>query len=114
MNKARLFWPLAATIVLADCASKRVAETALQPGTSKQVIGEFVRFTLGYNKGVAFGLSVGNNARPLLIAISGRYTRGSDRVLSAMNGFNHHLVKPCDPRKIIELLGALVPPAARR
>jgi DNA-binding response OmpR family regulator len=53
------------------------------------------------------------NARPLLIAISGRYTRGSDRVLSTMNGFNHHLVKPCDPRKIIELLGTLVPPAAR-
>lgn len=53
-------------------------------------------------------------AGPLLIAISGRYTRGSDRVLSAMNGFNHYLVKPCDPQKVIDLLGTLVPPAVRR
>lgn len=53
-------------------------------------------------------------ARPLLIAISGRYTRGSDRVLSAMNGFNHYLIKPCDPQKVIDLLGTLVPPAVRR
>lgn len=47
------------------------------------------------------------DARPLLIAISGRYTRGADGVLSRMNGFNHHLVKPCDPQKVIELLGGL-------
>lgn len=67
MTKARLFWPLAAAIVLADCASKRVVENALQPGTSRQVFGDFVRFTLGYNTGVAFGIPVGNNGRPLLI-----------------------------------------------
>jgi len=53
-------------------------------------------------------------ARPVLIAISGRYTRGADRVLSTMNGFNHHLVKPCDPQKVIELLGKLIVPAAGR
>lgn len=47
------------------------------------------------------------DARPLLIAISGRYTRGADKVLSTLNGFNHHLVKPCDPRKVVELLGSL-------
>ena len=67
MSKGRLFWPLAAVIVLADCTSKRVVENALQPGTSREVIGDFVRFTLGYNRGIAFGLSVGNDARPLLI-----------------------------------------------
>lgn len=67
MSKGRLFWPLAAVIVLADCASKRVAESSLQPGAPRQVLGDFVRFTLGYNEGVAFGISVGNNARIMLI-----------------------------------------------
>jgi signal peptidase II len=70
LTKARLFWPLASAIVLADCAAKRVVETALQPGSSKQVFGDFVRFTLGYNKGVAFGISVGNDARQLLILVT--------------------------------------------
>lgn len=67
MKKAHLFWPLATAIVLADCASKRVVESAIDPGSSKEVLGEFVRFTLGYNTGIAFGLSFGDSARPLLI-----------------------------------------------
>lgn len=67
MTKARLFWPLAAAIVLADCTSKRVIETQLDPGHSREVLGEFVRFTLGYNTGIAFGMSLGDAARPFLI-----------------------------------------------
>jgi signal peptidase II len=67
LNKGRLFWPLAATIVLADCATKRVAENSLQPGAPRQVLGDFLRFTLGYNQGVAFGIPVGDNGRILLI-----------------------------------------------
>jgi two-component system CheB/CheR fusion protein len=54
------------------------------------------------------------DARPALIAISGRYTRGADSVLARMNGFNHHMVKPCDPRKVIELLGSLAQPRGAR
>lgn len=67
MNKARLFWPLAGIIVLADCASKRVAENALTPGQPKEVLGDLLRFTLGYNTGIAFGIPFGVGARPLLI-----------------------------------------------
>jgi signal peptidase II len=67
VKKAHLFWPLAAAIVLADCASKRVVEGAIDPGSTKQILGDFVRFTLGYNTGIAFGLSFGDSARPLLI-----------------------------------------------
>jgi signal peptidase II len=67
LSKGKLFWPLATVIVLADCASKRVAESSLQPGAPRQVFGDFVRFTLGYNEGVAFGITVGNNARIMLI-----------------------------------------------
>jgi signal peptidase II len=67
LRKARLFWPLAATIVLADCASKRAIEASLTPGQPISVLGDFVRFTLGYNTGIAFGIPFGVGARPLLI-----------------------------------------------
>ncbi|MGQ0561756.1 MAG: signal peptidase II [Gemmatimonadota bacterium] len=67
MRKARLFWPLASVIVVADCASKRAVEDALPPGQPLEVLGEYVRFTLGYNTGIAFGIPFGIGARPLLI-----------------------------------------------
>jgi DNA-binding response OmpR family regulator len=44
------------------------------------------------------------DSRPMLIAISGQYTKGSDRVLAEMAGFNYYLVKPCDPRVLMNLL----------
>ena len=42
--------------------------------------------------------------RPLLIAISGRYTKGSDRILGEISGFNYQLAKPFDPSEPISLL----------
>lgn len=67
MRKARLFWPLAVAIVLADCASKRAIEGSLSPGQPISIIGDYVRFTLGYNTGIAFGIPFGVGARPMLI-----------------------------------------------
>ncbi|MGQ0814610.1 MAG: signal peptidase II [Gemmatimonadota bacterium] len=67
MKKAHLFWPLVSAIVLADCTSKRAIEGSLQPGQPVEILGEFVRFTLGYNTGIAFGIPFGVGARPLLI-----------------------------------------------
>ncbi len=32
--------------------------------------------------------------RPMLVAITGLYTKGSDRVLSELSGFDNHLTKP--------------------
>jgi DNA-binding response OmpR family regulator len=43
-------------------------------------------------------------ARPRLIAISGHYKRGSDRVLAQIVGFDHYLPKPCDFGALLELL----------
>jgi DNA-binding response OmpR family regulator len=40
----------------------------------------------------------------LLIAISGRYTKGSDRILGEISGFNYQLAKPFDPIEVIALL----------
>jgi DNA-binding response OmpR family regulator len=45
--------------------------------------------------------------RPLLIGISGRYRQHADRTLARLNGMNHYLVKPYDPRSLIALLAAV-------
>ena len=45
---------------------------------------------------------------PLLIAISGTWTQGSDRLLAQHLGFDHHLVKPCDPAELLRVLTPLV------
>jgi signal peptidase II len=67
VKKAYLFWPIAGLIVLLDFLTKRAALNALQYGEPREVIGNYVRFTLGYNPGIAFGLSQYDSARPLLI-----------------------------------------------
>jgi two-component system CheB/CheR fusion protein len=42
-------------------------------------------------------------ARPLLIAITG-HNRPSDRVLSQLAGFDHHIAKPYDANALLALL----------
>lgn len=42
--------------------------------------------------------------RPLMIAVSGHYKQGSDRVLSELAGFDHFLAKPIDPGALMGLL----------
>jgi CheY-like chemotaxis protein len=42
--------------------------------------------------------------RPMLIALSGRYTKGADRALAQIKGFDHHLTKPCDTRALLALI----------
>lgn len=44
------------------------------------------------------------NLRLLLIAVSGHYTRGVDKVLSEMSGFDHVLTKPIDPATLLGLI----------
>lgn len=43
-------------------------------------------------------------ARPLLIAISGHFKKGSDRVLAQLVGFDYFFPKPCDPDALVRLL----------
>ena len=42
--------------------------------------------------------------RPVLIAVSGEYTKGSDKVLSKIKGFDYHLTKPVDPKALVALM----------
>jgi CheY-like chemotaxis protein len=44
------------------------------------------------------------NLRLLLIAVTGVYTRGVDKVLSEMSGFDHVLMKPIDPATLLGLI----------
>lgn len=44
---------------------------------------------------------------PLMIAISGVWTNTTDRLLGQAVGFDHYLLKPCDPREVIRLMEPL-------
>lgn len=49
--------------------------------------------------------------RLLLIAISGVYKKGSDRVLAQLAGFDHHLSKPYEASDVLRLLERLRNPS---
>ena len=44
---------------------------------------------------------------PLLIAISGVWTRTSDRMVGTAVGFDHYLLKPCEPKDVLRLIEPL-------
>lgn len=44
---------------------------------------------------------------PLLIALTGAWTKTSDRLLGQAVGFDHYLLKPCDPRELLAILAPL-------
>jgi DNA-binding response OmpR family regulator len=41
---------------------------------------------------------------PLLIGMSGVFTKGPDQVLAQINGFDHYLLKPCEPGALLALI----------
>ena len=42
--------------------------------------------------------------RPMIIGVTGQYTKGADKILSEMNGFDYYLLKPADPKVLFALL----------
>jgi signal peptidase II len=60
---ARLFWGTAIVVIAADLASKLLAERLLMRYAPHRVVGDVVRFTLAYNPGAAFSMSLGPNSR---------------------------------------------------
>jgi DNA-binding response OmpR family regulator len=52
-------------------------------------------------------LYYGSANAPLLIAISGKWVKVSDQMLARVVGFAHHLMKPCDPNQLLELIAPL-------
>jgi len=49
----------------------------------------------------------GERSGPLLIAISGRWTGQTDRMLAELAGFDHFIAKPCDIASLLRLLEPL-------
>jgi signal peptidase II len=66
-----LFWSVLIAVVVLDLVTKAIAEYALVPQRfPREVIGEYVRFTLVYNPGAAFGLHLGEYSRWLFMALT--------------------------------------------
>jgi signal peptidase II len=70
-QKAVLFWGLGVTWVIADIVTKRLAVANLgAERVAHEVIGDWVRFTLVYNQGAAFGMHVGEWSRWIFTALT--------------------------------------------
>lgn len=52
--------------------------------------------------------------QPLIIGVSGEYKQGADKVLADILGFDHYLLKPCEPRELLALLEPLRTPSRGR
>jgi signal peptidase II len=63
-STARLFWTTAAAVIAADLVSKLLAQRLLERRyVPHPIIGDVVRFTLAYNPGAAFSMSLGQYSR---------------------------------------------------
>ena len=61
----------------------------------------------GYAVAQAIRHSFTDMRRPLMIAISGMWRQAGDRLVAQQVGFDHYLLKPCDPREVVQLLDKL-------
>ena len=97
-SKATVFWPLVSLLVLADCTTKQVAAERLEPEhVPHEVFGDVIRFTLAYNPGASFSVSLGEHSRWILAALAFgvlgvlmvQYLRAAahDRMLAVALGF---------------------------
>lgn len=69
-TKATVFWPLVLVLFLADCTTKQVAAERLEPEhVPHEVLGDVVRFTLAYNEGASFSVSLGEYTRWILMTL---------------------------------------------
>jgi signal peptidase II len=65
------FWGLIVGIIVLDVVTKAIAEASLAPrGVPHEVIGDWLRLTLVYNTGAAFGISLGPYSRWLFLSLA--------------------------------------------
>jgi signal peptidase II len=70
-SNGRLFWPVMVAVVASDVVTKAIAVKTLDvPRVPREVIGDWLRFTLVYNPGAAFGLHVGDHSRWVFMALT--------------------------------------------
>lgn len=70
--KARVFLAVVPAVLLVDWITKAwaLAERSGDPGPFGELLGGLVPLTLAYNKGAAFGLSVGEDSRWFFIPVT--------------------------------------------
>lgn len=66
----RLFWLSATVVVVADLATKLLAEATLALRNAVSVVGETVQLRLVYNPGAAFGLHLGPWSRWIFLVVA--------------------------------------------
>jgi signal peptidase II len=59
-NELRPYFLLILLVIVVDQLSKLYIRLTLVPGESRQILGDFLKFTFVYNPGGAFGISIGN------------------------------------------------------
>ena len=65
------FWAVVVGVVLLDVITKQLAVRYLMPQhTPHEMIGDWVRLTLVYNRGAAFGLHLGPHSRWIFLLLS--------------------------------------------
>jgi signal peptidase II len=69
-RKRMLFWLSALLILSLDVATKYLAHSEMREHARRPVLGEWLRLTLLYNPGAAFGLSLGPYSRWLFTALT--------------------------------------------
>jgi signal peptidase II len=70
-SNAGLFWPVLVLVTAVDFCTKAVAAARLVPANlPHSVVGEWLRFTLVYNPGAAFGLHVGQYSRWIFMVLT--------------------------------------------
>lgn len=70
-SNSLVFWTVVAVVTAIDVVTKWWAETALFPQRIPHAIsGEWLRLTLVYNPGAAFGLHVGEHSRWVFMALT--------------------------------------------
>jgi signal peptidase II len=63
-RNGRVFWTAAVLVLVTDFVTKVLAVRALMPQhIPHRIIGNVVRFTLAFNPGAAFSMSLGDNSR---------------------------------------------------
>lgn len=61
--KMTAYWALFASFLVVDVITKQIAERTLLLHRPHSIIGEWVQFTLAYNRGAAFSMHVGDASR---------------------------------------------------
>jgi signal peptidase II len=69
-EKLSIFAAIIPSVLLLDFITKRWALDALDGGNRMELLGGFVPLTLAFNRGAAFGISIGDDSRWFFIPIT--------------------------------------------